>query len=465
LAQKIDSEIPVYGLPGIATQKTQLRTVQALATRMIGMIRAVQPTGPYRIVGWSFGGILAYEIAAQLIGADEAIEFVGLLDTVYLAERERASTITDEKEYLLSEARRLYVAHPIPVRLHLFSAQEERDGDSLLGWDAVVPKAQITRNTAVGTHHSMLQEPHLASLGAAISRAIGTSKVAVAEEYDPVVVLGSASRSAAPLFCVPGAGANIGTFAALAGAIGDARTIYGLQPRGLDGLSVPHTTVAAAAALNAKAIDRICPSGPLHLLGHSFGGWVAFEMAQRLAAAGRAIASLTIVDSEVPGDPHATIDYDDIAATTNLIEVFEQIAERTLGISTAELESREESQRRELLHQSLVNVGILPVRSAPDILRGPMQVFARCLRTQYTPATIYPGPVRMVLLRDPRLDDAGNRRFHEQCVKGWKRWAPNSTVWHGPGNHMTAFDPPHVQIVADWLQRNLQASTEGSRGQ
>ncbi|MEI8632660.1 thioesterase domain-containing protein [Vibrio sp. PP-XX7] len=33
-------------------------------------------------MGWSFGGTLAYEVAAQLLGQDQEIEFLGLLDTM-----------------------------------------------------------------------------------------------------------------------------------------------------------------------------------------------------------------------------------------------------------------------------------------------------------------------------------------------------------------------------------------------
>jgi thioesterase domain-containing protein len=50
---------------------------------MVRMIRRIRPRGPYRIAGWSFGGLIAYEIAVQLIGAGEEVEFLGLLDTSY----------------------------------------------------------------------------------------------------------------------------------------------------------------------------------------------------------------------------------------------------------------------------------------------------------------------------------------------------------------------------------------------
>ena len=81
LAQHIDNEVPIYGLSGIPLHEPQLNDMKALAARVITIIRHVQQTGPYRIAGWSFGGILAYETAQQLISAGESIEFLGLIDS------------------------------------------------------------------------------------------------------------------------------------------------------------------------------------------------------------------------------------------------------------------------------------------------------------------------------------------------------------------------------------------------
>jgi thioesterase domain-containing protein len=54
--------------------------MQELGARLVRSIRRIQGAGPYRVAGWSFGGILAYEIARQLIEDHETVDFVGLLD-------------------------------------------------------------------------------------------------------------------------------------------------------------------------------------------------------------------------------------------------------------------------------------------------------------------------------------------------------------------------------------------------
>jgi amino acid adenylation domain-containing protein len=82
LAPHIDRNIPLYGLPAMPADQAQPETIEEMATRMVRMIRSVQPAGPYRIAGWSGGGTIAYEIATQLIGAHEQVEFIAMFDTL-----------------------------------------------------------------------------------------------------------------------------------------------------------------------------------------------------------------------------------------------------------------------------------------------------------------------------------------------------------------------------------------------
>ncbi|MET8759982.1 non-ribosomal peptide synthase/polyketide synthase [Lentzea sp. NPDC004782] len=55
-------------------------SIAEMAARYVERIRAVQPDGPYRIAGWSFGGLVAHEIAVQLQESGAEIAFLALLD-------------------------------------------------------------------------------------------------------------------------------------------------------------------------------------------------------------------------------------------------------------------------------------------------------------------------------------------------------------------------------------------------
>ncbi len=58
------------------------RSIEDLALPLLEAIREAQPEGPYFIAGYSFGGLVAYEIAGRLIDAGETIGWLGLLDTL-----------------------------------------------------------------------------------------------------------------------------------------------------------------------------------------------------------------------------------------------------------------------------------------------------------------------------------------------------------------------------------------------
>ncbi|MGK0190652.1 MAG: acyl-coenzyme A synthetase/AMP-(fatty) acid ligase/thioesterase domain-containing protein [Verrucomicrobiales bacterium] len=60
------------------------------------------------------------------------------------------------------------------------------------------------------------------------------------------------------------------------------------------------STVEDLAAALVVQVNRFTPTGPIILCGHSFGGVVAFEMAQQLRAAGRSIHRLVLWDSYAP---------------------------------------------------------------------------------------------------------------------------------------------------------------------
>ncbi|MCC8384725.1 amino acid adenylation domain-containing protein [Photorhabdus laumondii subsp. laumondii] len=82
LAQHIASGYPIYALPWPSINEEPMSTMEEQAARMITLMKAVQPAGPYRISGYSSGGILAYAIAQQLLGAGEQVNFLGLIDTL-----------------------------------------------------------------------------------------------------------------------------------------------------------------------------------------------------------------------------------------------------------------------------------------------------------------------------------------------------------------------------------------------
>jgi thioesterase domain-containing protein len=83
LAQYLGDEQPFYGLqaPPLEDVTEDDSQIELLAARYVDAIRASQAAGPYRLGGYSFGSLVAYEMARQLRELGEEVALLALFDT------------------------------------------------------------------------------------------------------------------------------------------------------------------------------------------------------------------------------------------------------------------------------------------------------------------------------------------------------------------------------------------------
>ncbi|HEY3778291.1 MAG TPA: amino acid adenylation domain-containing protein [Rhizomicrobium sp.] len=83
LAGRLQTDRPIYGLQarGADTRQAPHQTVAEMAAAYLDDIRAVQPQGPYALAGYSFGGLIAYEMACRLREAGEQVDLLALIET------------------------------------------------------------------------------------------------------------------------------------------------------------------------------------------------------------------------------------------------------------------------------------------------------------------------------------------------------------------------------------------------
>ncbi|EMI55463.1 pyoverdine synthetase D [Rhodopirellula sallentina SM41] len=103
-------------------------------------------------------------------------------------------------------------------------------------------------------------------------------------------------RLQAPLFCFPGIDGHLLNFREIAAMLGEDRDVYGVQPIGLDGERSQPEAIEDLARQHVEMIRRVTPHGPYHLAGFSFGGVVAYEVAQQLRRCGETV-TLAIIDA------------------------------------------------------------------------------------------------------------------------------------------------------------------------
>ena len=216
-----------YGLqaPGLAEGETPIDSLDALADRYTAAIVEASPSGPYRLGGWSFGGVVAFEIARRLRAQGRPVGLMAVLDTwapgaMPAAEWEKDSAqlmadifgedtgvTRDDLAHLDLEgqlaavtlraiaagvfpagfsvdaarrawnvyqaarrAERAYVGAPDDGDLLLFvSAARGRDIDPLLGWGRFADR--VTMQRVAGNHQQVLRVPSVDLVAARLEQA------------------------------------------------------------------------------------------------------------------------------------------------------------------------------------------------------------------------------------------------------------------------------------------------------
>ncbi|WP_052868013.1 amino acid adenylation domain-containing protein [Streptomyces niger] len=218
LLHHLDPETPLYGLqaPGLSGDTDLPQTIEQLAADYLGRIRTVQPSGPYRLLGWSFGGLVAQAMAAQLEREGEQVALLAILDVTPVAEETegtRAEDLADDAfdEALAEEIGNVSLPEETIARITATVEHSGRLRDRFtpgrFGGDLLLctagPKAlaelwrpyiggRITTHEIATTHLRMMRSPALAQIGPVLAAALADG-----DRAQEGVVRGVGSRSTA----------------------------------------------------------------------------------------------------------------------------------------------------------------------------------------------------------------------------------------------------------------------------
>ncbi|HYK21771.1 MAG TPA: non-ribosomal peptide synthetase, partial [Pyrinomonadaceae bacterium] len=248
-----------------------------------------------------------------------------------------------------------------------------------------------------------------------------------------------------PLFCVHAAGANVLIYRPMSRHLGDDQPVYALQAQGLDGRQEPLRRVEDMAARYIKEIRTVQPDGPYYLLGASFGGFVAYEMAQQLLSQGQEVAFLGILDTNCPvySLGKKLICHLGHLRQLGLLEYSRAVAagvRRRLNLNHGSSD-REKSEP---------NVRSLVPEQADDAL---VQTVAAIFEAEqkYVPAIKrYPGKVTLFWADDEPRNFEDNRL-------AWRKVAAGGVEIHVvPGSHTKMREEPQVQTLVEKLRPSLE---------
>jgi thioesterase domain-containing protein len=338
------------------------------------------------------------------------------------------------------------------VKFNTYRDIDARVGDRWKGAIAEEELSPMTQEMAAALGYPMRRtaRPGASAPGADVGR-----------ERSPLLLIQRGDQEP-PLFCAHPVGGGVAHYVHLACALGAERAFYGLQ--GLDP-DEPFIDLEERAARLVKAVREVQPRGPYLMGGWSFGGLVAFEMAQQLRDQGEAIALLALLDPMLPGggEGRALPVNSEAESLANLIQ---QIGE-LVGWRYDDLrEAIDFTEQPQQVYRRLRESQILPPELGPTDMVTWLRALKDKLQTalSYKPRT-YEG--KITLFRP-------EERFQQDCqTQGsflgldltgvWSRLSSEPIDVHVvPGSHHTMVVQPYVDALAARLRACIREAVNSS---
>jgi amino acid adenylation domain-containing protein len=234
LAHRLGDERPFYGIRsrGLHGETEVPPSLELMAAEYVAALRTLQPSGPYHLGGWSMGGIVAYEMAQQLLEQGQTVGTLALLDTTipyneanaayaedaeqsareygldltleeldklgpdeqlpYLWQHVQRLGLVDSQtplplvQQILDDLKRLFHAHiqlgseyvlrPYRGKITLFRPLESPvvvDTPKDRNWSKLADAVEV--HFVPGHHHTMVKEPHVQTLAQQLKLCLGCS--------------------------------------------------------------------------------------------------------------------------------------------------------------------------------------------------------------------------------------------------------------------------------------------------
>lgn len=411
---KLEGKFPVTFLNIIDTnQATTLEGAAQFLRVQLDKLPLIDST-PIAFIGWKIDSVLVRELSMQMIGIGKQLLFSAAISEI---PKTRKSEGLDKINQYTEDTFFSYPFHS----------------------DIGIPDSSLTSLSYVA---ETLQE----NLEQARNR-VTQSWLISHEQYDPLVPIKVDAATSDALLCIPGAGNGVTSFLSFSKYV-KCGSVFGLQPRGLDGALMPYVSVQAYAIAYANRIKKLHPRRPVHIIGHSFGGWIAFELALRLSEDGIDVKSLTLVDSDAPKSSEIEYHFDDVL--NELVALLNLTSPEPMDIQFSHSDHSSQADKISRLHKRMVEVGFLPVRSKPSAIHGMVRTFGYALRCTYVPDSKFFGRVKIFTAaeiaspEEPTLDAA-----LQDKTSNWLAWTPAASLHTASGNHLTMLSDPYVRNLAE----------------
>ncbi|MEU2764505.1 amino acid adenylation domain-containing protein [Streptomyces sp. NPDC007094] len=260
-----------------------------------------------------------------------------------------------------------------------------------------------------------------------------------------------------PTFCVAPVGGTPFCYLNLARSLPGDGPVHGLQSVGIEPGEQPHNSIADIAAANLAVARQVQPDGPLRLIGWSFGGLVAYEMARQCFDQGEEVELLALIDPSLPPSvqPHLSAavsrseEEDEPAVMAAYLDYLDQLHEVDMVLDTAELAAISSAERRQELVTRMRAAQLIPADATEGEELRLLGVFSANWRAlqDYRPVP-YEGRTLIFSASDAAEDELAAAARQE-----WPRLCTgDAKVIPLAGDHYAAVKEPNIATVARSLE-------------
>ncbi|ARV58896.1 hypothetical protein BZZ01_09855 [Nostocales cyanobacterium HT-58-2] len=268
----------------------------------------------------------------------------------------------------------------------------------------------------------------------------------VSPPWSPLVGI-QTTGSKPPFFCVHPIGGNILCYIDLARHLGPEQPFYGLQALGLKEAQEPLSQIEDIAAYYIETLRTVQPQGPYYLGGWSFGGIVAFEMAQQLEKQNCQVACLILIDSWISAPDAKSTGVDSATLLTWFAKDLGGLSGKNLTISIEALQNLRADEQLNYVLEQAIKANALPHNVDLSQIQRLFNVCLKNLEAEksYVPQ-VYPKKITLFrasersveIIRDPTI-----------C---WQELAEDIETYTLFSNHYSIIREPDVQVLAKLLR-------------
>jgi amino acid adenylation domain-containing protein len=257
------------------------------------------------------------------------------------------------------------------------------------------------------------------------------------------------SQDTAPIVLVPGIDGTLLQLGDLTHALAASHPVFGLRHHGTEPGETPDPTIPDMARRCLEPICRAAAGQPVHLVGYSIGGLLAYEIALQLLAAGHGVASITLIDVATPQyvlrkKPLGQRLLKAVRSPALVPWILYHSLRRRLAGTEKQIAGTTSDQPTDapqtpLAAKIAVRVGYFP--KAEDVAQRQMLE----AMGHYTPQPLPPNqPLHLITSKDTDHTDPR--------ASGWRPLVTgNLKIDPLPGDHLEIVKPPHVHQLARLL--------------